>query len=290
MVYPLKRGESEVTTPNPRVAEIEAWLLGRIRAYDIQALQPENRDHRLALEEAWEKFAPEHWVANPEARSFRVHLPTKVGVTNTSTPLSASAYLHTSPTTYILPHEGPVPLSWPLLSRILADPQAVETAEQLRLVLLTRLLGIPLSFLDRVTNRKQPYIKDHPPRWSVREVRRTLDVPTKLPTFPRAEEWTAPTVSADSGVNLCAEVAYRATRRIQVQEDQHAWALMQETAPLLSDYERRMAEDLRGEWDRNFDPSLNVFDPLVQLYDLGFSLSDVEDFGSKAPLLVNVEW
>lgn len=278
--------EPVVTTPqSARVAEIEAWLLDRVHRYDIRVLQPENPDHKLALEEAWEKFAPEHWVASPESRSFRVDLP----ITFHMRPESATSTTYDSPT-YLISHEGPVPLSWPLLSRTLADPQAIETAEQLRAVLLARMRSLPASFRD-LHFSKGVDLSDRPPRWAIREIRRTLTPPTQLPTFPRGEAMAGPVLNPliPAG-NLCDEMMFRSTELLQRHEDRHAMAIFRRVTPLLTEHERGLAEDFRRDWDQHHDPALNVFDPLVQLYDRGFSLSDVEDFGSKAPLLVNVEW
>jgi hypothetical protein len=228
-----------------RVESMMEWLAERVDE------KPEPR----AL---WERFAPESWLANPDARAF------------VQTALYTPAH----------------PYHWVFALEILADPAAVETAEQLRVEAVRRWAAIrnrpkPEHAWDTRTFWTYGNSADcmpacfgdltrqmHKTEESLRG-KRVLDQVPEARLFHDDEGFMASVLQANERWKLLAETQARKPTRMP----QGWWV----RARVPRYYQREMG-DVFGFVCDDYRPAIdyslpNPFEPLVALRKLGFQFS-----------------
>lgn len=238
-----------------RVRPMQAWAQERKLLEETDGWK-----YQDLLEEAWEKFAPQDWITNPK-RWFHHNV--------LRTP--------TLPVPFLLENYRHVPSQWSVLVGVLADPKATETAEQLRVELLLRASKLQTPHLGPIRVHFEQGKSAPEPRWAEREVRQYkggMDLPlAAFHNLRRAFRLDG----TPQGAQLAMHVVAASNKNLN-------------GPPLLTtDFEVLECRHLATVWERNFGSESNVFQVLSELYDLGFGIQDLEDFGGLyAPLQVFV--
>lgn len=211
------------------------------------------------LEEAWEKFAPQDWITNPKRWFHHNVLRT-----------------NTLPVPFLLENYRHVPSQWSVLVGVLADPKATETAEQLRVELLLRASKLQTQHLGPIRVHFEQGKSAPEPRWAEREVR-------------RYKEATGVALPAFYNLRMAFRLYMTQNEKDGLHTDWRTGRMLKGQPPLGTAYEVVECRSYAATWERNFGSESNVFQVLAELYDLGFGIQDLEDFGGLyAPLQVFV--